>query len=88
VVDKALLRLESSFGGVVFTDETVTGRDVFTLRDVGRNVLRPDLKALLFTGVMPVTLSQDTNYHGRVMIRQGAALPFKLSAVGREVKFT
>ncbi|MDR3349758.1 MAG: hypothetical protein LBO03_09245 [Acidaminococcales bacterium] len=88
VVDKALLRLESSFGGVVFTDAGVSGRDIFTLRDVGRNVLWPDLKAELFTGVMPVTLSQDTNYHGRVVIRQGAALPFKLSAVGREVKFT
>jgi hypothetical protein len=88
VVNRALLRLENSFGGVVFTDEGAPGRDIFTLRDVGRNALKPDLRALLFTGVMPVALSQDTNYHGRVAIRHGAALPFKLSAVGREVKFT
>jgi hypothetical protein len=38
--------------------------------------------------VFAVTLSQETNYYGRVAIRHRAALPFKLSALSREVKFT
>ncbi|MDR2005625.1 MAG: hypothetical protein LBP78_00045 [Acidaminococcales bacterium] len=85
---RVMLRVESSFGGVVYTDEALPARDIFTLKESGMSLLEPNLRVRLVTGVTPVTLPQDTNYHGRVAIRHGAALPFKLSALSREVKFT
>jgi hypothetical protein len=87
-VDRAALRVNSSFGGTVQTAEGAPARDIFTLKGAGRNMLEGELGVKLFTGVVQVALSQDTNYHGRLTVRHRAALPFEVSAIGREVKFT
>ena len=88
VINKVLLRLHNSFGGEVSTGESAPAREIFTLAQAGRNMLEADLRVRLRSGVFAVTLSQDTNYYGRVTLRHWAALPFKLSALSREVKFT
>ena len=84
-LNKAILRLENSFGGQAYATDENRKRDIFTTSPGGGNILETDLKLRLLTKYEEVNPGQDTNHTAKLVIIHEEPFPFRLSSISREV---
>ena len=84
-LNKAILKVENSFGGRAYVSDETDAKDIFTSDAGGRNILLPNLKLRLKTKCESVNPGQNTNDTAKLFIVHDEPYPFSLLSIVREV---
>lgn len=79
------MELRESYYGDVYAREGLRPNPIFSTVRRQLSALTPELQVELYTGLVEVPISSDSNTEGGIVIKHDEPYPFKLLSIARDV---